>query len=275
MSAYRLLHGLLKCLLFMLSLVGSLSVAWTGAFGQEGEIIRLLTYHNHPPFVTGHEQGVSYDLARMLTRFSAGRWNFQVRIVPRSRLDLELAPWIQGRCSGEKRVDDPACHDDWSLMWVNPSWGFGAGTGTTFRWVNLFEDANAIISLKDTALDYQSPESLVGLRFGGMRGHHYLGLDPLIAAGRIQRIDGDHERENLVKLLMKRLDAVLLPESTTRYFLTRDDLLSKSADRFFIAPVRHQRFWRQLMIPPTRDDLETLFQRWLATGAFPKEVTGE
>ncbi|MBF8271624.1 MAG: ABC transporter substrate-binding protein [Magnetococcales bacterium] len=248
---------------------------WHGApvLASEGGTIRLLSYHNHPPFVTGPEQGLSFDVARMLTAFAAGTWKFQVRIVPRNRLDLELAPWIQGRCLNSG--GDPGCGDDWSLLWVNPAWGFGENAGENFLWLKQFEDSNIILSRTESPVDYQSPESLAGLRLGGIRGHRYLGLDPLVTAGKIQRVDGDHERDNILKLLMKRVDVLLLPTSTVRYFLTQDATIRAAAGQIFVAPTRHQQFWRHFMIPSTRKDLEKVYGDWLATGAFPKGVGGE
>ncbi|MBF0138956.1 MAG: hypothetical protein HQL74_01615 [Magnetococcales bacterium] len=227
--------------------------------------IHLLSYHNHPPFVTGPEQGLTFDVAKSLTELAAGKWKFQVRIVPRSRLDLELKPWIQGQCTPPTSAP---CGDDWSVLWVNPSWGFGGPSENGFHWLKMFEDSNAIISLKESPVDYQTPESLRGLRFGGIRGHQYVGIDDLVTAGGIQRIDGNHERDNIMMLLLKRLDVLLLPTSTIHYFLTKDDAVRESAPKIHVAPVRHQYFWRHFLIPATRKDLEDLFQRWLDKGNF-------
>lgn len=242
--------------------------------GETNETIQLFSYHNHPPFVTGPNQGITFDLAKSLTMSAAGARTFQVRIVPRNRLDLELAPWIQGQCPAPS-TPNPQCPDSWSVLWVNPSWGFGKTSANTFRWLQIFEDSNAILSLKESPVNYQSPESLKGLRFGGIRGHRYLGIDDLVTSGDIQRIDGDHERDNILMLLLKRLDAILLPTSTTHYFLTKDDVLRESADKVYMAPQRHQRFWRHFMLPSTRKDLEEFYQRWLEKGEFTKELTGE
>ncbi len=227
------------------------------------DIVYLYSYHNHPPFVTAEHAGLTQRLAQYLSAQSDGQIRVEVRVLPRARLNKLLADWIAGDCP------DKACADNWMLAWVNPSWGFIGGDEDPYHWHKLFDDSNSIVSLSDNPLDYHSASSLDGKTLLGMRGHFYVGIDERVKSGDITRVDGNNERDNLMKLLARRGDALLLPTSTIEYFLTRDAQLSAQRERFFVSPSRHQSYTRYLMLPQGREDLLRLLQdarieQWLA-----------
>ena len=264
----RIWSWLLPIVLILVALFANIPASYA-----EGKTVRLLSYHNHPPFVTGDKQGLIFDIAESLNRHAAGKWRFSVRIVPRSRLNLELAAWTQDKCDQPQSKTE--CNDDWSTLWVNPSWGFGKNAKKNFRWVKIFQDSNAIISHRDSPIEYKGPESLEGLRFGAMRGHRYTGIDNLVKLEQIQRIDSNKERDNVLMLLMKRLDVILLPTSTIDYFLNKDATLRAAKDKIYSAPTKHQHYWRYFMLPGSRPDLEEFYQEWLQTVGFFREASGE
>ena len=215
------------------------------------EPITLYTYHNHPPFVTGKSEGLTYELASILNEHAKGRYNFAVQVVPRSRLNVELEQWYEGECLSH----DSDCRDDWIVMWVNPSWGFSKEPMKIFSWKKILQDSNSIISRTERKVEYESPESIIGLRFGGIRGHRYVGLDDLAEQGKLQRIYGNKERDNVIMLLKDRLDVILLPTSTINYYLLRDEYISKYSSEIYVAPGKHQDYSRNFMIPKTRPDI--------------------
>lgn len=222
------------------------------AWGQAEVRIELMSYHDHPPFVTGPGQGLTYALAEELNRRGAPDFRFEVKMMPRARMNLMLQRWIKGDCPAAD------CPDNWVVPWVNPKWGFIKGETDPYRWQPLLDDANEIISLKARPIDYRAADSLVGKRLAGIRGHRYLGIDKLVEAGEIERIDGNRERDNLLKLLNNRVDAVLLPRSTIRFFFENDEVLAPREELFFVAEETHQRYMRYLMVPSNRGDLEHL-----------------
>lgn len=213
------------------------------------ETVTLYSYHDHPPFVTGPHAGLTEDLALYLNSLAPDHYRFVVKLLPRARLNAQLAGWINGDCTGQD------CAANWLVAWVNPAWGFIKGNEDPYQWQPLFEDSNAIVSLRDRAFEYHAAESLDGRILLGMRGHHYVGIDDRVEQGRVKRIDGNDERDNLLKLLAERGDAALLPTSTIDYFLTHDARLAPLRARFFVSPTRHQRYTRFLMLPGTRGDL--------------------
>jgi hypothetical protein len=224
---------------------------------RSAETIQVYTYHIHPPFVTGDEVGQTFELAAQLQAAGGDKYQFTVSQVPRSRLNLILNSWVNGDCL---RGATSGCATNWILLWVNQKWGFGSEPLANFNWVGIAEDSNSIISLQSSKVDYQTPASLSGLKYGGIAGHKYLGIDELVAAGKITRIDGSNERDNILKLYKKRVDAILLPTSTINYFMRKDPLISGFADELFIADTKHQSYSRNIMLPKSRSDLFDLIK---------------
>ncbi len=223
-----------------------------------GTPIRMLTYHVHPPFVTGEQQGLTYDLAELLNSHAAlDGYQFTVVEVPRIRLNLMLQEWIAGACT----ETSSRCRDDWVVPWVNERWGWGSEPLQHYFWITLFADANLILSRSVRPLEYENPAVLDGVLFGGIRGHRYVGIDERVAAGAVTRLDGADERTNLIKLLLGRIDATLLPASTVRYYLQQDSQISGMRDELHISTKPHQTYQRSLMVPGTRADLADRLQR--------------
>lgn len=213
------------------------------------ETVTVYSYHNHPPFVTGPDSGYTFDLVQQLNRKADGKVRFKVSIVPRSRLNHYLKAWISGKCP------DAGCKQNWMVPWVNPKWGFVKGGRDNYLWQELFTDSNVIVSRSEDAFEYTGPESLKGRVLAGMRGHRYVGIDDLVKTGDINRIDGNYERDNIIKLLRDRADATLLPASTVKYYLERDAEIRDEAPNLKVADKRHQIYTRFVMMPETREDL--------------------
>lgn len=238
----------------LLSILFTICFCLSRTVAAQQEIITIYSYHNHPPFVTGINSGLTYDLAKQLNKQAAGRYFFKVSIVPRSRLNHYLKDWIQGTCPNSK------CKQNWLVPWVNPKWGFIQGSRDHYLWHKQFSDANVIISRAHESWNYLSPASLKGLVFAGMRGHHYVGIDDLVKTGDIKRIDGNRERDNLFKLLHRRVDATLLPRSTMAYLLVNDPEIKVQAEQFKIGDEKHNAYVRHIMLPETRGDLFSLLK---------------
>ena len=215
----------------------------------QAETIHIYSYHNHPPFVTGKGKGLTYELADILRREAGGEYSFEVKILPRPRLNTRIKHWISGQCQQQK------CTDNWLIPWVNPKWGFIKGPRDNYLWHELFYDSSSVLSHTDNPIDYQGPASLIGKTIAGMRGHRYIGVDKLVAEGEIRRVDGNKERDNLMKVLMQRVDATLLPTSSANYFLRNDQSIKPSADKIILSDVKQQTFYRYIMLPETRQDL--------------------
>lgn len=220
--------------------------------------VTLYVSHNQPPFVIDQDQqlGLSYELAALLNRQQPETTRFHVQVYPRARLNQTLQPWISADC----RQPGPDCPSDWVVLWMNPQWGFGTEAEQRYLQVPLFEDADLILSPAAAPVVYQSPASLRGLRFGGLRGHTYLGIDELAGKGELQRLDSNTEEGQILRLLHDRVDAILLQQSTLHYYQAHSAPLREQLQQLYIAPVPFKRFRLYALIPEGRQDLQRLLE---------------
>ena len=219
-------------------------------FGKQE--INVLTYHNHAPFIIDKKEGLSHSLIQYLNEKANGQFIFKLKVLPRSRLNYTLKPWINKECGVTKE-----CASNWMLLWVNHKWGFGQDSLTNFSWTKLLEDSNAIIYAKNKTINYSSPESLIGKKLAGISGHKYLGIDQLVNDGKIKRINGNNEKLNLEKVLSNRVDVTLLPNSSFNFYVKNNqkfESLKKSK-------VAHQKYMRNIMTTTKNTKLIEFLQK--------------
>jgi len=202
------------------------------------------TYHQLPPFLLDlkQRQGLSFDLLELLNQHpdNRGRFYFRLHYLPRKRLDRHLARGDAGL-----------------VLWVNPIF-FANGQPAAPDWTqSLLEDEQSFVSRREQAFDYQGPASLHGQVLGTVLGHRYIGLEDGFNQGLIRREDVLVDEQNLHKLLSKRIDLILMPRSTTRYFSRQLGL----DDRLHFSNEPLSRYDRQIMLPASLDaDLQTFVQ---------------
>lgn len=192
------------------------------------------TYHQIPPFILDEDNrtGLSFDLIALLNRHAQnrGRFRFILVYLPRKRLDMHLQR-----------------HSAGLVLWVNPSF-FEDPQNKRYQWTPaLLHDQQEFVSRAEQPFDYHGPESLHGRILGGVLGHRYAGIQAHIDQGLIHREDVLIEEQNLNKLLSKRLDVILIPRSTARFYRLRRDLSSKL--HFSVTPL--SRYSRQLLLQPS------------------------
>ena len=227
-------------------------LAFSATTSVAAETIGVLTYHTHPPFITGQKQGLTYDLADFLTSKSSGRFVFKVTPMSRPRLNKAIE-------QSEAAI----------VPWVNPAW-FKDKAETRYLWSRypLMEDANGIVSRQDARIDYEGPASLSGLKFGGIRGHVYTGIDPFIAqSNTTRRVDSDNHLANFGKLKDGRIDVTLTPESGARYLIKEHGL----EDILYISPKPHSSYQRRVMVLGGRTDLIDFVDGLLAESSEDNE----
>ncbi|MEH6633516.1 MAG: transporter substrate-binding domain-containing protein [Halopseudomonas aestusnigri] len=203
---------------------------------QITENIPLISYHSHVPFVTNTDKGLTYDLAAYLTKKSRGRYIFRARVMSRPR--------VNNLIESSKIFVVP---------WVNPVW-FKDKDETKFLWTQnvLLLGKNVVISRQDNKLIYKGPNSLSGLKFGGVRGHQYTGIDDFISQSvKTVRIDSDRHLSNIHKLLNGLIDVTSMPSSAANYFISELNL----EQSLFIAPIPHKSYERKMLISSKRKDI--------------------
>ncbi len=226
-----------------LSFVGVLSLVLAGhnLVLAESERIGIYTYHTHPPFITETGKGLSYDLAEYLSKRSGNSFRFSVEPLSRPGVDKVLQETADG-----------------IVPWVNPVW-FKDLAETKYFWCKgaLMSDGNAIVSHNDRKIVYNGPESLSGLKFGGLHGHRYTGIDEFIRnTGKARRVDTENHIENFRKLSLRRIDVTLTPISGAAYILKREGY----ADTLYISPKLHSEFDRRVIIANRRNDLKMFIE---------------
>lgn len=208
------------------------------------ETIPVYTYHNHPPFVLEAGKGLSFDFVDALNKKSKGNPSFKLEVVSRAQLDKTVAtPDFSG-----------------VVAWVSPNW-FKDKDRTTYLWsTQIMDDANVIMSNASKKIEYKDPASLKGSTLGGIVGHKYPGIDEQVASGDIKREDADKERSNLRKLEAGRIDATLLPRSTSKYLLHEMDLGSK----LYVSPTAQSSYTRHVMISKKFPEVQKLVNEAIA-----------
>jgi len=212
---------------------------------SSAELITLLTYHKVPPFITGNQTGLTYDLADFLTRKSGKRFVFQVQVLPRKRLDMLLK------------------QDDIMVPWVTPIW-FSTVAIKKFKWSNpVMQDGSIYIWKSDHDRSFLKPEDLKGHRLGGVRGYRYVQIDPLVSKGDIRRIDVSTELQLLKMLIEKRVDVSIIPYSAGRFLIQKENW-----KKDFSYAV-HNRFLRHIMTNTSNNEAqEYIFE---ITGEMPND----
>ncbi|MFD2204142.1 substrate-binding periplasmic protein [Kiloniella antarctica] len=184
----------------------------------------LYSYHNVPPFVTGKDTGLTYDLAKHLTHNSTSGHKYSVRILPRKRLDELMA---------KKSIIVP---------WVTPIW-FKTLTSPETNWSSpIMMDSSVYVWKTGKDKSYKAPEDLIGSKLGGIRGYKYAGVDPLVKDNKIRRTNTNSEWQLLQMLLSERVDVGIMPEAGVCNLIKTQGLVGQ------LKITQHHNFTRKIMI---------------------------
>jgi len=198
--------------------------------------IRIYSYQNMPPFITGSQQGLTYELADYLNNKLKGAYKFIVFRLPRNRADRLIEKGAKGL-----------------VPWTSPAW-HGDPNESQYKWTPGYtKDSNCIVSSSSSPFEYNGPASMKGKTMGGLIGYYYLGLDDLSSKGEFKRVDVSNVRENISRLTTNRIDTALLTESTARYLVKEQNLKNK----IHFSAKHHQEFYYQMLSMANSDDLNT------------------
>ena len=200
-----------------------------------GETIRLYDYHQHPPFNTGVDAGLSRELVKYLNEKLGGEPRIELWLVNRARLALEMS--------------DPDF--DGLVVWVNPAW-VGDPQRERYLWTfPVMRDTNELISSIDKPITYRGPDSLKGLVFGGVEGYRYQGIDEAAAGGELVRHDAKKVKINLDLLVRGRIDVTLVPGSALAFFTH----VPAYEGKLFVSPFPQSSYTRHILVPKSRPEL--------------------
>lgn len=215
--------------------------------GAPRDSLPVLSYYDYPPFSTGPGQGLTAQLLTLLHERAEGQLpSLQAELLPRKRVAAQVGQpgWLG------------------LVPWVSPSWFMNAER-QRFLWSEpLMQDEDLVLSLRSRPVDYHGPASLKGLRLGGVFGHVYAEVDPLVAAGEIQRVDSFSQEANLRMLMMGRVHAVFVSRSGLAGWRQRLPGFEQSVQA---AAQPRMRYQRHLMLSPRVPEAQS--QRLLQTVA--------
>lgn len=215
-------------------IVNSISLA---SAEQSAENITIYSHYEMPPFVTSKEEGLTYELANKLNELSNGKYNFNVEILPRKRLDSVIES------------------EDWRglVPWVNPVW-FNDKNKRRFSWSKvIMRDENLVISHQLKPVVYDGPSSLKNLTLGGIVGHRYVEIEPFVRSKEIKRDDVVTEIQNIEKLLLHRIDVLFMPRISLNYYINK---YPRFKQQVFVSEKPRGSFERFFLMPKTADNLK-------------------
>ncbi len=200
--------------------------------------IEVWEYHSTAPFVidADTEQGLSYDLARLLTKNSGGRHIFSVELLPRLRLDKRLQEGLPG-----------------VVFWANNHW-FADPDKSKFRWSSpILSGKNLVLSPASNPVEYVDARSIANMDLIGVRGHVYSGVDERLAELNIRRKDVSTEEAAIEFISVKPDGALIISNLAASYFLK--DLQLKN--KIHVSKLPHATYDRYVLVQP---DLGSAYQ---------------
>ncbi len=192
--------------------------------------IVVYAYHLKPPFIIDVDKklGLYYDFSDHLNS-KQDRYLFTTKFMPRKRLDFLVR---SNKLNG-------------ILVGVNPIW-FNDKKEQKFLWTGtMFNDRDEVVSPIDKPIEFINPRSLIGKTLAGVRGFNYFGIDNLVDDGKINRDNTIGERQILLKLLSKRVDAGIVSRSTLNYLIPRQQWENK----FYYSQIPHDIYQRRVLVP--------------------------
>lgn len=222
------------------------------------QAITVYTSASFAPLMLADGRGMYPDLIAYLNQRKLGTLRFSLHYMPRKRLQVKLE---DGSLDG-------------MVIGMMPEW-FDDVDQNKYLWSAPFaSDRYALVSLAARPVGPDAPASLAGASVGVTLGYQYSGIDAWIARARMVRSEGSSDEKNLEKLLLGRVDCVIVAESMARYFMRAHGmthklhlatLASAPTERRMLAPRSHAAAFEKIapVLKKLKDD--PAWQRIVAT----------
>ena len=193
----------------------------------------VTAYNSYPgaPYVMG-QRGLAPELVAYMNRKLHGKYQFRLHTLVRRDLN---------------RIMEAPGGFDGVALFLTPEL-VGDLPQQRFHWSPAFvEDSNAVISRIDNPVRYDGPDSVLGLRFAGIYGNRYPGIDERIGKG-VQRSNAPDALSNLRKLVAGEADFTVMPLSALRYLRRQMDAEKLPLGQLHVADKPHIRFGRHFAL---------------------------
>lgn len=176
------------------------AVAWmAAAHAADGDSkLPALNSYGQPPFVpvnADRSGGLAGTFVELVNQTFSGMPGLHLENLPRRRLELLL---------GSREFSGVA-------LFLAPEFLVASAQQGGIWSEPVMVDENLIVSLRP--LNMSSLKDLHGLKLGGIAGHIYRLLGPLIDEGKVLREDAPDHLSNLRKLCLGRVDFVVISRS--------------------------------------------------------------
>lgn len=190
------------------------------ASNAHADLVNVYTSANFAPLVLGDGRGIYPDLISHLNRQSPGGHTFKLSYLPRKRLQVKLE---EGSLDGV-------------VIGMMPEW-LADSDQKKYLWTAPFSaDRFTLVSLASRPLDPHDKRALDGATVGITGGYVYPEIDVWFADVRVLRRVGGSDEKNIEKLLLGRVDCVVVAESVARYYMRTHKLSDQM--RIFPLPGR-------------------------------------
>lgn len=185
--------------------------------GARAEVVNVYTSANFAPLMLADGRGIYPDLIAHLNQQS-GSVQYKLYYLPRKRLQVKLE---DGSLPG-------------IVIGMMPGW-LNDPDQSKYKWTAPFAtDRFALVSLASNPIDPNKVAVLTRASVGVTTGYVYPGLDQWFSQSRLQRADGVSDEKNIEKLLLGRIDCVIVAESMARYYVRNHHLGARL--RIFVMP---------------------------------------
>ncbi|MYN02397.1 transporter substrate-binding domain-containing protein [Pseudoduganella sp. DS3] len=234
----------------LLMLCGALA----GAPAAASTVVKAYNSYGGAPYVEG-KRGLAPDLIAYVNRKLEGRYRLQlVNLTRRDLNQLMEAP------SGFVGV----------ALFLAPIF-IGDVPQKRFHWSPPFlDDSNAIISRLENPVRYDGPASLVGLRFAGIYGNRYTGIDEYVGKG-IPRSNAYDAMSNLRRLARGEADFTVMPLSSFRYLRRQMDREKLPVGQLHVGDKPFNQFGRHFVLAPGNSELAQELDRIAAAMPCDRE----
>lgn len=167
------------------------------------EEVNVYTSANFAPLMLADGRGVYPDLVAHLNRKKPGGLSFRLLYMPRKRLQVKLE---EGSLDG-------------LVIGLMPEW-LADPHQKKYLWTASFAaDRFVLVSLAARPVSAGPGAAHGGRTVGVTTGYVYTGLEDWFFRSGLQRSGGISDEKNIEKLLLGRIDCVLVAESMARYFI--------------------------------------------------------
>lgn len=201
-------------------------------------VVKAYNSYGGAPYVEG-KRGLAPELVAYVNRKLEGRYQLQLVNLPRRKLN---------------QVMEAPDGFDGVALFLAPIF-IGDVPQKRFHWSPPFlEDSNTIISRLENPVRYEGPSSLVGLRFAGIYGNRYPGIDEFVGKG-IPRSNATDAMSNLRRLVRGEADFTVMPLSSFRYLRRQMDREKLPVGQLHVGDKPFNQFGRHFVLARGNSEL--------------------